>query len=1068
MDIGDVTVGSKRNRKSLGLFEKVASSGDTTEDEDEKLLDELDISEDDDSDWQGPEEETEEEEEVVTDYDDDDYVCDTDVEATPTKKKMVKERQIQQQQRIEMKKRSKSTGGSGSSRSGLARSILGASTAPKKKKERAVKSVDEVIAVDTSSWTSKPIKTSSEGATTTTVAAKKRVTRLASFDGPKDAPEDFFTKFLFKGKAKAKAKVEIDLLEEPIHEANGGSVVVELASDDDDKEDDVKVVSHMTSPKVATSAEKNKKKEVASNIDDDEDNFEGLEPIVVNKKRVNKRSPFDDTTPTKPAMAHIPYVSLFGSAMPIKNLSSKFKSAKEMRDEKIPFDVNSMLDDEDTEPEEEEEEESPMVMKRRVKSSVITDDEETEPEDVDVGVETHKPVKQHSNNKAAFVIEDDDEETEEEKEVVEVEEEEEEEEDDGTTQLEKLINACDSFSKRMLEILSTCDPTNSSQSESSDDLSHRIVSQPKLINRQMRSYQLIGLNWMALLYQEKISGILADEMGLGKTVQSISLLAHIYENFGDHGPHLIIVPATTLSNWQRELSQWCPTLKVFPYYGTAKERGELRQDLRGMKAGKDYNVIVTTYNILFNAMDRGFLKKINYSYLVLDEAQNIKNSDSKRYKNIFKIESKHRLLLTGTPLQNSLTELWSLLNFIMPHIFGNYRDNTMLDALEAQGQSTAISRMKTILSPFILRRLKSEVSLELKPKRELVEQCSMVETQEAFYKLVISQSRRELEEAERAKKEAEDSKVKSRGKASKGKRKRGAKKDSDEEDDDEELVIDIDNPKKPAIKTSGKLLNNILMQLRKTVNHPLLCHRFHYNDQQVGEIMDILRRKDSDFKAYNREEMVELFADYSDHEIHCIARDRPKLLADYAVPIGVLSSSSSKCGALMRLIEQHADAKILVFSQMTRVLDILEEVLDHAKIPFCRLDGQTPVSERQDIIDTFSNEADFKVFLLSTLAGGLGINLTCASVVIFYDISFNPQVDRQAEDRAHRLGQTREVIVYKLIMNDTVDTKILDLSNTKKLLNDSMLEEGSYASKEGETKLESKNIVKLLGDIFSI
>ncbi|KAN0023057.1 hypothetical protein ACTFIU_009140 [Dictyostelium citrinum] len=776
----------------------------------------------------------------------------------------------------------------------------------------------------------------------------------------------------------------------------------------------------------------------------------------------------------------------------------------------------SFVDDSDTEDEDEDEDEVLFVNKKR-KSNPL-----------DGG---HTPTKSKSKSKSkpkkVITEEDDDSETEDEKsqiieiddddeekleEVEQVEEKEEQEEQeefeiDSEPTIEKLIYACECFSKRMLEILSnaedstiTTKTTNNKSDNKNPTFNHKLVSQPKIINKVMRNYQLIGLNWMAVLYKEKINGILADEMGLGKTVQTISLLAHIKETYNDNGPHLVVVPATILANWEREFKTWCPSLSIIRYYGNLREREELRYELKKKRAGKDFNVILTTYNLLFSNNDRGFLKRFDYSYLILDEAQNIKNSDSKRYKNIFKIGAHHRLLLTGTPLQNNLYELWSLLNFLMPHIFGSVKkDNYLLNQLleyKGDDSDSAITRMKKILSPFILRRLKSTVSKELKPKIEHVEICKLPEFQDKTYKAIIERSKsqwklrdlllkKEKEEREKEKQSLINSSgIKKKRKSSNI----NNKKQQDDEfieindDDDDSGLVDLTNDKELTeqdnqlsidLKSNGStgqfVLNNILMQLRKAANHPLLCKNVFYEDKQIQEIVNHLATKDKDWSDYKDDipSLKELFDSYSDYDVFKTICDHEELGDEYWIPDEQFVETSTKCLKLKEILAKEIGvnkSKVLIFSQMTRVLDILEDVLDIFGYSFTRLDGTTPVNERQFIIDHFSSSDDIPVFLLSTNSGGLGINLTCSNVVIFYDLSFNPQVDRQAEDRAHRLGQERDVIIYKLLAEGTVDINIYESANQKKKLNDNVLEEGTFNN--SETKLQSKNILKILDSIF--
>eukprot|EP00339_Tiarina_fusa_P000628 CAMPEP_0117015140 /NCGR_PEP_ID=MMETSP0472-20121206/12152_1 /TAXON_ID=693140 ORGANISM="Tiarina fusus, Strain LIS" /NCGR_SAMPLE_ID=MMETSP0472 /ASSEMBLY_ACC=CAM_ASM_000603 /LENGTH=931 /DNA_ID=CAMNT_0004718875 /DNA_START=70 /DNA_END=2864 /DNA_ORIENTATION=+ len=587
-------------------------------------------------------------------------------------------------------------------------------------------------------------------------------------------------------------------------------------------------------------------------------------------------------------------------------------------------------------------------------------------------------------------------------------------------------------------------PTAEEKEETRKANEHIVREQPNILQLALKEYQLVGLNWLNLLNKEGVNGILADEMGLGKTIQTISLLALLYEREVSEIPHLIICPSTTLANWLREIYKWCPVFKVIAYYGSPVTRPN--------KANTDedrFDIIVTTYNIAGQKKDRLFLKKREFNYVILDEAQNIKNNQSLRHKYLRKLDSRHRLLLTGTPLQNNLDELWALLQFIMPDLFDF--DIDFQNEENSGMNDERVNRMKAIMAPFVLRRLKQHVSRDLPPKTESVQLCDMTNLQKELYISCIQQSRSWWEKLKNA--PVEELEV------------------ADAIADDSENLYNSDTEEKPEIteppkrkrgrprknvppppppperarppppRSSGKTLNNIFMQLRKIANHPLLV-RTYYTDETLQTIGNYLLTLDENRRQRKDQIMEELY-DKSDFRIHQLCKEKAPLSRFMLSPQQL--TCSGKIELMQSLLQKlHAEGhRVLIFSQMTRVLDILQEVLGLWGYEHLRLDGSTPVATRQDLIDRFNNDDQVFIFLLSTRAGGVGINLTTADTVIFYDIAFNPQVDRQAEDRCHRFGQEKPVTIYKLITSRTVDQNMLQMAERKAKLNDIMLEEGS-------------------------
>ena len=336
-----------------------------------------------------------------------------------------------------------------------------------------------------------------------------------------------------------------------------------------------------------------------------------------------------------------------------------------------------------------------------------------------------------------------------------------------------------------------------------------LTEQPKIVNDgfTIKDYQILGINWMLLLYRKGISGILADEMGLGKTAQVISFLGRLYE-LGNKGPHLIIVPTSTISNWLREFGRFCPEMNVYSYYGSQQERVEMRDELLDPEIRADYQVIITTYTVATGARDdRAFLKKLKCKSMILDEGHMVRNCTSARYKHLIALKTPFRLLLTGTPLQNNLQELVSLLMFIMPDMLLDYEEEirkifkiksiTTKDSREGRSSAQILSqeriaRAKKMMIPFVLRRRKADVLKDLPQKTQVIERCKMTENQRNLYTAILSESKQSY-------KEALDSKP-------------GSKK-----------------------KKDNNRFKNIIMELRKAADHPLLF-RHIYDDAKLRKM----------------------------------------------------------------------------------------------------------------------------------------------------------------------------------------------------------------------------------------
>uniref|UniRef100_A0A8C5PBJ9 DNA helicase n=1 Tax=Leptobrachium leishanense TaxID=445787 RepID=A0A8C5PBJ9_9ANUR len=537
------------------------------------------------------------------------------------------------------------------------------------------------------------------------------------------------------------------------------------------------------------------------------------------------------------------------------------------------------------------------------------------------------------------------------------------------------------------------------------------IETPSILSEslELKPYQKIGLNWLALLNKHNVNGILADEMGLGKTVQAIAFLAHLYES-GNTGPHLVVVPASTLDNWVREFKQWCPDLNLLIYYGSQEDRRHLRYDILNMVV--EFNVIVTTYNCaISSAEDRSLFRRLKVNFAVFDEGHMLKNMSSVRYQHLMTLNAKNRLLLTGTPLQNNLLELMSLLNFVMPHMFSSSTSEIKRmfssKAKSTDEQSTfekeRINHAKLIMKPFILRRVKSEVLKQLPPKKDHTNFSPLSLKQQQLYDELMNKLKRTMERKEK-----------------------------------------------------NTELCNVMMQLRKMANHPLL-HRQYYTVEKL-KIMSNLMLKEPTHCEANPALIFEDMEVMTDFELHRLCGEFTSIYPFRLEKEALLDSGKfEELDSLLSEKKRQGD-RVILFSQFTMMLDILEFFLKHHQHRYVRLDGKTQISERIHLIDEFNTNMDIFVFLLSTKAGGLGINLTSANVVIIHDIDCNPYNDKQAEDRCHRVGQTREVTVYRLIGKGTIEESMLKISQQKLRLEQDMT--AADTGDEGNIPLDMATLLK--------
>ncbi|KAG7194567.1 chromatin remodeling complex Adenosinetriphosphatase [Scheffersomyces spartinae] len=513
---------------------------------------------------------------------------------------------------------------------------------------------------------------------------------------------------------------------------------------------------------------------------------------------------------------------------------------------------------------------------------------------------------------------------------------------------------------------------------------------------KLREYQIQGLNWLISLHDNRLSGILADEMGLGKTLQTISFLGFLRYIKKIDGPFIVIVPKSTLDNWRREFAKWTPDVNTLVLQGNKEQRTELFNN-RFYTA--DFDVLITSFEMVIR--EKSHLKKIRWEYIIVDEAHRIKNEDSSLSQIIRLFFSRNRLLITGTPLQNNLHELWALLNFLLPDVFG---DSEMFDEwFESQSggpadqdddnedsdvrkQDKVVQQLHQVLSPFLLRRVKADVERSLLPKVEVNIYTGMTDMQIDWYKKLLEK--------------------------------------------------DIDAVNGVVGKREGKTrLLNIVMQLRKCCNHPYL-----FDGAEPGP-------------PYTTDE-------------HLVYNSGKMIILD----------------KMLRKFKKEG-SRVLIFSQMSRLLDILEDYCYLRDYEYCRIDGSTDHEDRIEAIDSYNApDSDKFIFLLTTRAGGLGINLTSADIVILYDSDWNPQADLQAMDRAHRIGQKKQVKVYRFVTENAIEEKVLERAAQKLRLDQLVIQQGRQlntgSNAIGNTKddllgmiqhgakevFESKNATSLLDD----
>ena len=498
------------------------------------------------------------------------------------------------------------------------------------------------------------------------------------------------------------------------------------------------------------------------------------------------------------------------------------------------------------------------------------------------------------------------------------------------------------------------------------EVAHKIKEEVKVQSSNLqggtlKDYQLKGLQWMISLYNNNLNGILADEMGLGKTIQTISLITYLIEKKRQMGPFLVIVPLSTLTNWNSEFEKWAPSVVRIVYKGPPNQRKTQQQQIRYGA----FQVLLTTYEFIIK--DRPILSKIKWLHMIVDEGHRMKNAGSKLSSTITQYyHTRYRLILTGTPLQNNLPELWALLNFVLPNIFKSVKSfdewfNTPFAntggqdsmSLNEEEQLLVIRRLHKVLRPFLLRRLKKDVEKDLPDKQERVIKCNFSALQAKLYKQLVTHNK---------------------------------------------IMVNDGTGK----KTGMRGLSNMLMQLRKLCNHPFVFEEVE-NQMNPSKITD-----DLIWRTAGKFELLD--------------RVLPKFLA--------------------------TGHRVLMFFQMTQIMNIMEDFMRYRGMSYLRLDGSTKADDRSELLKQFNApDSPYFCFLLSTRAGGLGLNLQTADTVIIYDSDWNPHQDLQAQDRAHRIGQKNEVRILRLISSNSVEEKILERAQYKLDMDGKVIQAGKFDNK---------------------
>jgi len=515
-------------------------------------------------------------------------------------------------------------------------------------------------------------------------------------------------------------------------------------------------------------------------------------------------------------------------------------------------------------------------------------------------------------------------------------------------------------------------------------------------NGKLFDFQKESVYWLVNIYEMGINGILGDEMGLGKTVQIIAMICCLMQN-GVNGPFLIVAPLSTLFNWNAEFKRFAPSISIFVYNSETRIRNVSKVRIAKMKS---HDVIITSYD--YPVLDWVIFKRLTPKLLVVDEGHRLKNASSVLFRKLNRFSSPHKLLLTGTPIQNNMFELWSLLHFIMPEIFNDleqfevwysasmlHRDSLKEKIIQKESEKKILEKFHQIIRTLMLRRTKQDVDKDIKlpPKREIIIYTPVTKIQTMLYKKACS------------------------GELLK-------------------IAFEKRSPFDSKFKTSDPFLQK-LSAVEDWIFH-YKCHGVIHR-HIVNHPLVICYPKSEDFDV------------------------SPGLV-----------SLSGKMIILDKLLKRLIPLKhkIIIFSQFKMVMNIIKDYLDYEEIEFAAFDGDVSLDKRIVEIDKFNSKNDLQVFLLSTRSGGLGLNLQAADTVIFYDTDWNPQSDRQAQARCHRVGQNKRVVVYRLLCRNTFDERMFNRTIGKNRLSEAMIPEklltkpNLLATGEEAENFESENISK--------